>query len=276
MPNKINIPYKAERSRWQYFIAPIKSLVVVILIVFAASVANNSRSIINSSIGTISIAQKVISFVQQPSKPHIENKTITKAQVNQKAVVTKKLIALAIENPRATLAFLFVYTSFTLFCGMGFLVLTCLGMPILAMVFMIFAKSYPSWLRAWHKGITEYSFNLITYNWLMIDKLPKLDGSQNLLEIEIPDHDASEMNRLLPVIKFFLVIPQNIISFLFTALLSLLMIFLWPYLFVTGKAFPEKLHKIINGFLEWKLSILSYSFIFTTDEYPKFIFRTKS
>jgi hypothetical protein len=148
----------------------------------------------------------------------------------------------------------------------GFAVGGLIFLPIMLM--LVFRQKYPEWWFDWNLAITRFSARLSAYLALLRDEYPSTDEEQ-AVHVEISYPDAKELNRWLPLVKWFLAIPHYILlSFLGIAYFVVVVI-AWFAILFTGN-YPRSLFDFAVGVLRWSLRVSAYAFILTTDQYPPF------
>src|SRR6266513_2315812 len=86
------------------------------------------------------------------------------------------------------------------------------GIVFLATVLMLlFRQKYPRWWFDWNLALTRFSTRVAVYLALLRDEYPSADDEQ-AVHIQIPYPDAKqELNRWLPLVKWFLAIPHYVV-----------------------------------------------------------------
>lgn len=149
-------------------------------------------------------------------------------------------------------------------------IITAGGIIFIPLVLMIlFRKKYPRWWFDWNLNLSRFSFRVSSYLLLLRDEYPSTDEEQAVhLNMVYPDAPA-ELNRWLPLVKWFLAIPHWIIlGFLFIAVL-VVWIIAWFSILFTGR-YPRGLFDFIVGVLRWSFRVEAYAVILITDQYPPF------
>ncbi len=83
--------------------------------------------------------------------------------------------------------------------------------PTLLMI--LFRQKYPRWWFDWNVASTKFGYRVNAYLGLLRDEYPSTDEEQ-AVHIEIPYPDVKEeLNRWLPLVKWFLAIPHYIFLF---------------------------------------------------------------
>lgn len=137
------------------------------------------------------------------------------------------------------------------------------------MLMLVFRQKYPRWWFDWNLALTRFSTRVSAYAALLTDEYPSTDSDQSV-HLEIPYPDAPhELNRWLPLVKWFLAIPHYIVlSFLgIAAVVSI--IIAWFAILFTGR-YPRALFDFVTGVFRWSLRVAAYAFLLTTDRYPPF------
>jgi hypothetical protein len=147
------------------------------------------------------------------------------------------------------------------------------GLLVLGPLLMIlFRQKYPRWWFDWNLNLLRFTNRVGAYLALMDDRYPSTDEEQYVhLDIAHPDVRA-DLNRWLPLVKWFLAIPHYIVlAFLWIGGV-VAVIFAWFAILFTGR-YPRGLFDFIEGLLRWGNRVTAYAFILTTDRYPPFRLR---
>ena len=144
------------------------------------------------------------------------------------------------------------------------------GLVMIPTIFMIlFQQKYPRWWFDWNLAMTKFLNRISAYLCLMTDVYPSTDEDQSVhIEIQYPD-TKKDINRWLPLVKWFLAIPHYIVlCFLFIAATAVVII-AWFAILFTGR-YPKDLFNFVVGVFRWGLRVSAYAFLLTTDRYPPF------
>ena len=144
------------------------------------------------------------------------------------------------------------------------------GLIFIPLVLMLlFRQKYPRWWFDWNVALTKFSARVEAYFVLLRDEYPSTDEDQSV-HIEIPYPNAKQdLNRWLPLVKWFLAIPHYIVlCFLYIAVLVCIVI-AWFAILFTGR-YPKSLFDFVVGVFRWSLRVGVYAFLLTTDRYPPF------
>ena len=78
-----------------------------------------------------------------------------------------------------------------------------------------------------------------------------------------------DLNRWLPLIKWFLAIPHYIVLFFLGIGVGFAVVVAWFAIMFTGR-YPRGLFDFVVGFLRWSMRVNAYAILLTTDKYPAF------
>jgi len=144
------------------------------------------------------------------------------------------------------------------------------GMLVLAPLLMIlFRQKYPRWWFDWNLELQRFSSRVTVYLALMDDRYPSTDETQSVqLDYDYPDV-SRDLNRWLPLVKWFLAIPHYIVLF-FLAIASVVSVVIaWFAILFTGR-YPRGLFDLVEGSIRWGQRVVAYAFLMVTDQYPPF------
>jgi hypothetical protein len=144
------------------------------------------------------------------------------------------------------------------------------GILFLATLFMIlFRQKYPRWWFDWNIALVKFSTRVGTYLGLLTDVYPSTDEEQSVhIEIAYPDV-PKDLNRWLPLVKWFLAIPHYIILFFLGIAAFVCVVVAWFAILFTTR-YPRGLFDFVVGVYRWSLRVTAYAFLLTTDRYPLF------
>ncbi|MFN0094599.1 MAG: DUF4389 domain-containing protein [Dehalococcoidia bacterium] len=137
------------------------------------------------------------------------------------------------------------------------------------LLMIVFRQKYPKWWWDWNLQLTRFSNRVTSYALLLRDEYPATDDDQ-AVRFEMPYPDVpTELNRWLPLVKWFLAIPHYIVLiFLFIGVIVVTIISWFAILF-TGQH-PRGLHGYTVGVMRWGNRVTGYAFLLVTDQYPPF------
>ena len=137
------------------------------------------------------------------------------------------------------------------------------------MLMIVFRQKYPKWWYNWNLELTKFSTRVAAYILFIRDDYPSTDEEQ-AVHITIPYPDAKQdLNRWLPLIKWFLAILHVIVlCFLFIGVIFST-IYVWFFILFAGR-YPKVFFDYVVGFIRWSIRVSAYALMLTTDEYPPF------
>ena len=144
------------------------------------------------------------------------------------------------------------------------------GTVALAPLLMIlFRQKYPRWWFDWNLALLRFENRVSAFFLLMGDKYPSTDEEQNVhLEVLYPDVEV-DLNRWLPLVKWFLAIPHYIVLFFLGIGLVVTVVISWFAILFTGR-YPRDFFNFAEGWLRWANRVTAYAFVLATDKYPPF------
>ncbi len=139
----------------------------------------------------------------------------------------------------------------------------------LALVLMLlFRQKYPRWWFDWLLALSRFGARMSAYGGLLTDRYPSTDDEQSVhLDFDYPD--VTQLNRWLPLVKWFLAIPHYVVLFFLGIATVFSIILAWFAILFTGK-YPRGLFDFVVGVQRWSLRVSAYAFLMITDQYPPF------
>ena len=138
--------------------------------------------------------------------------------------------------------------------------------PIVLM--LLFRRKYPRWWFDFNRELAGFSMRVTGYALLLGDEYPSTDQTQ-AVHLTLPEPDGAQLNRGLPLVKWFLAIPHYLVLlFLFIGVIVVTII-AWFVILFTGR-YPREMHDYVVGVLRWGLRVEGYAFLLITDRYPPF------
>jgi Domain of unknown function (DUF4389) len=142
-----------------------------------------------------------------------------------------------------------------------------LFLPPLLMI--VFREKYARWWFDWNLELLRFTNRVGTYVALMNDRYPSTD-EQQWVRLDIPYPDATrDLNRWLPLVKWFLAIPHYIVLFFLYVIAVFMVIGAWFAILFTGR-YPRGIFDFVEGVIRWHNRVVGYAFILVTDRYPPF------
>lgn len=139
--------------------------------------------------------------------------------------------------------------------------------PTLLMI--LFRQKYPRWWFDFNLQISRFANRVAAYLALMRDEYPSTDEEQ-AVHLMLPYPDASrELNRWLPLVKWFLAIPHYIALALLGVAALLAVVIAWFAIIFTGR-YPRSIFTFVEGVMRWNNRVTAYAITLVTDEYPPF------
>jgi hypothetical protein len=137
------------------------------------------------------------------------------------------------------------------------------------LLMIVFRWKYPRWWFDWNLELMRFSNRVGAYLALLSDRYPSTDEHQYVrLDFAYPDAKA-DLNRWLPLVKWFLAIPHYIVlAFLWLAALVVVVI-AWFAILFTGR-YPRGMFDFVVGVGRWTNRVVAYAFALVTDRYPPF------
>lgn len=144
------------------------------------------------------------------------------------------------------------------------------GLVVAATALMLlFRRKYPRWWFDWNLSLVRFGTRISAYLALLRDEYPSTDDEQ-AVHIDIPYPDAPrELNRWLPLVKWFLAIPHFVVLGLLAVGACVCVIVAWLVILFTGR-YPRPLFDFVVGVFRWWLRVAAYALLLTTDRYPPF------
>jgi hypothetical protein len=137
------------------------------------------------------------------------------------------------------------------------------------LLMILFRQKYPRWWFDWNLELTRFSSRVVVYGALLDDRYPSTDERQSL-RLDIPYPDArTELNRWLPLVKWFLAIPHYIVLAFLGIAAFVCIVIAWFAILFTGR-FPRDLFGFVVGVGRWAVRVEAYAFLMMTDRYPPF------
>ena len=140
-------------------------------------------------------------------------------------------------------------------------------LPTLLM--LLFRRKYPGWWFDFNLNIVRFGNRVLAYLLILRDEYPSTDEEQ-AVHIQLPDpQGGGELNRWLPLVKWFLAIPHYIVLFFLYIAAIVLSLIGWFVVLFTGR-YPRSFHDFVVGLMRWSIRVQAYAAVLVTDRYPPF------
>ena len=137
------------------------------------------------------------------------------------------------------------------------------------LLMIVFRQKYPRWWFDWNRELLRFVNRVGVFLALMDDRYPATDEQQSVrLELPYPDVER-DLNRWLPLVKWFLAIPHYIVLFFLWIGAVVSIIVAWFAILFTGR-YPRGLFDFLVGVGRWENRVVAYAFLMVTDRYPPF------
>jgi hypothetical protein len=143
------------------------------------------------------------------------------------------------------------------------------SLTVATALMIIFRQRYPRWWFDFSRELTRFQNRVGAYFGLLTDQYPSTTDEQSVhLEIDYPDVE-NDLNRWMPIVKWFLAIPHYIILMFLSIAAFLAVVIAWFAILFTGQ-YPKALFDFNVGVARWWLRVNAYAFLLVTDQYPPF------
>jgi hypothetical protein len=134
---------------------------------------------------------------------------------------------------------------------------------------LVFRGIYPSYALAFNHALISLETRVNAYALLLTDDYPSIEEN-DIVKITLPEvGGGSQLNRYLPLIKWFLAIPLYVMGIIYLIYGIFLTLFAWFSILFSGK-YPVWCADAMVGILAFYNRVYGYAFILVTDEYPSF------
>ncbi|HUG07683.1 MAG TPA: DUF4389 domain-containing protein [Acidimicrobiia bacterium] len=143
------------------------------------------------------------------------------------------------------------------------------GLFVATMLMIVFRERYPRWWFDFARELARFTARVGAYLALLTDRYPSTVDEQAVhLDIDYPDVEQ-DLNRWLPLVKWFLAIPHYIVLVVLFIGAILAVVIAWFAILFTGR-YPRGLFDYVVGVGRWSLRVQAYAFLLVTDRYPPF------
>jgi hypothetical protein len=146
------------------------------------------------------------------------------------------------------------------------------GLWFATVLMIVFRVRYPRWWFGFARELTRFGARIGAYLVLLTDQYPSTVEEQAVhLEIDYPDVEE-DLNRWLPLVKWFLAIPHYVVLFFLFLVAFVVVVIAWFAILFTGR-YPRGLFDFVVGVGRWVLRVDAYAWLLVTDRYPPFSLR---
>jgi Domain of unknown function (DUF4389) len=143
------------------------------------------------------------------------------------------------------------------------------GLFLATLLMILFRQRYPRWWFDFARELTRFGTRIGAYFVLLTDDYPSTEDEQKVhLDIDYPTVER-DLNRWLPLVKWFLAIPHYVVLFFLMVAAFFAVIVAWFAVLITGR-YPLGLFDFVVGVGRWALRVNAYAFLLVTDRYPPF------
>jgi hypothetical protein len=136
-------------------------------------------------------------------------------------------------------------------------------------VMIVFRQKYPRWWFDWNLELQRFANRVVAYLALMTDRYPSTDEEQSAhLDYSYPDVPR-DLNRWLPLVKWFLAIPHFVVLFFLNIAAVIAVIVAW-FAILFKDEYPRSLFDFVEGVMRWNNRVIGYALTLVTDRYPPF------
>jgi Domain of unknown function (DUF4389) len=143
------------------------------------------------------------------------------------------------------------------------------GLFLATLLMILFRERYPRWWFDFARELTRFGTRIGAYFVLLTDEYPSTVEEQLVhLDIDYPIVER-DLNRWLPLVKWFLAIPHYFVLFFLAVAAFFVVIIAWFAVLFTGH-YPRGLFDFVVGVGRWHNRVVGYAFTLVTDRYPPF------
>ena len=133
---------------------------------------------------------------------------------------------------------------------------------------IVVRQVYPSYVLAFNEALLSLQTRLDAYLLLLTDEYPSIEEN-DVVSVTFPEVDAKQLNRWLPLVKWFLALPLYLVGMVYFIYAAVLTVIAWFSVLFTGN-YPEFCAEGVVGTLAYWNRVAGYALLLVTDEYPTF------
>ena len=143
------------------------------------------------------------------------------------------------------------------------------SISLATLLMIVFRVKYPRWWFDFARELARFRTRVGAYATLLTDAYPSTTKDQAVhLDLDYPDA-AKDLNRWLPLVKWFLAIPHYVILAILWFFGFFAILIAWFAILITGR-YPRGLFNYVVGVTRWSLRVSAYMNLLITDRYPPF------
>jgi hypothetical protein len=143
------------------------------------------------------------------------------------------------------------------------------GLFLATALLIVFRQRYPRWWFDFALELGRFGARVGAYLLLLTDTYPSTVDAQSVhLDADYPDVQR-DLNRWLPLVKWFLAIPHYVVLLVLSVIVVLATIAAWFAILFTGR-YPRGIFDFVVGVGRWGTRVWAYAFLLVTDAYPPF------
>lgn len=143
------------------------------------------------------------------------------------------------------------------------------SLAVATALMIVFRERYPRWWFDFAQELVRFTARVGAYAALLTDTYPSTVDEQSVhIEIDYPNVQR-DLNRWLPLVKWFLAIPHYICLAALAIAAVVAVVIAWFAILFTGR-YPRGLFEFVVGVGRWALRVQAYAFLLVTDRYPPF------
>lgn len=137
------------------------------------------------------------------------------------------------------------------------------------LLMILFRQKYPRWWFDWNLQLQRFTNRVGIYVALMDDRYPSADEEQSVHLDYVYPNARTDLNRWLPLVKWFLAIPHYVVLFFLYIASFVVVVLAWFAILFTGR-YPRGMFDFVEGVTRWSVRVIAYAFTLVTDRYPPF------